>query len=116
MYVIIKIDIQEIDGSVHSSIVSVCDDFAQSLNKCNNYITESHGGPYDVVYRDLKNRFTHYIRGYVYGKRLRTIYEIINYQQTKTPRQLDQQHELNGEQVFLSCPLCLSCSDDASPL
>lgn len=104
MYVIIKIDI---GIEIHSSIISVCDSFKQALNECNNYMTSIHDEEKDVIYRDSKNRFAHYIRGYVYGRTLKTIYEIVKYQQIETPHHQGQQYE----EIFLNCPRCHNSVD-----
>lgn len=99
MYVIIKIDIAQ---QIHSSIVSVCDNFEQALNECNNYMSSQHNEISDVIYRDCKNRFSHFKRGFLYGRTLCTIYEIINHQQIESLDHQDPQYE----EVFLNCPFC----------
>jgi hypothetical protein len=99
MYVIIKVDV---GYEIHSNIVSVCDTFKQALNECNNYMSSQHNETSDVIYRDCKNRFSHYSRGLIYGRTLKTIYELINHQEKENHCHQDQQYE----EIFLNCPFC----------
>lgn len=110
MYVIIKINIDELDNAIHSYIISVSDNFSDALNKCSDYITLHHNKPRDTIYRESKNRFTYYQKGLVYGRTLKCIYEIINHPEITNYQNQPhlQNYEIQNHEVTLTCPLCSS--------
>jgi hypothetical protein len=61
-----------------SKIIDVEYSFQCALDVLNKYIQDNHdteGG--QIIYREKQNRFTCYNRGYIYGRTLLYVYEII---------------------------------------
>jgi hypothetical protein len=72
MWSILKTKIETFE----SSIISVEYSFESALNILNQYIEDNHNSN-ETIYREKENRFTCYSRGFIYGRNLLYVYEIV---------------------------------------
>ncbi len=59
-----------------TDIISVEYSHESALSILNQFIEDNHDSD-EIIYREKENRFTCYSRGYVYGRYLLYVYEIV---------------------------------------